>query len=417
MRTLALPAVGLLACSEPEAPPAGPNPPTFYRDAGPLLEKHCVRCHDGAGIGPGDFRDPAIAGPLSSLMIQRIDAGEMPPPSSDPACRDYQDADRFVLDPGARDVLAAWADAGAPNGDPSTAVAASFPVRHLDSADHRLTTLAPYSPDFQNGNEYRCFLLDWNESSDLYLTGFEFQADSTAMSHHAVLYLDSEGTAAGRVTDPATDSWRCEASPDSSWMYLHSWAPGSGPIEMAPGTGLKVPGGSQVVVQMHYFDAGDGAAPDRPGYALTTAESVPTELYYAPLGPMDFLIPAGDAAYTDSASYSLQTLTGLPLTVTVWGGSAHMHVLGESYDVRYAHPDGAETCLLTGDFEFANQLTYWFTEPAVVPPDAGTLDISCTWNNSASNPDRIHDNPVDTRWGENTDEEMCYAFLYFSATF
>jgi hypothetical protein len=414
MRAGVFAVVGLAACGAPADERAAADPPTFWRDAEPVLAQHCVRCHDGAGIGPGDFRDPATAQGLAELMIQRIDAGEMPPPTSDPGCRDYQDSAGFAMEPAGRDVLAAWSAAGAPEGDPATAVQVTAPAVHLAAPDHVLSTAAPYAPDFVDGNEYRCFVLDWDEANDLFLTGFEFEPDTVAMSHHAVLYLDPSGQAGGNVTDAATQSWRCEASPDSSWYYLHSWAPGSAPIQMAPATGLKIPGGSSVVVQMHYFDGRDGAVPDEPRYALTTTDSVTTEVYYGPVGPTDFVIPPGDPAYTDSDSYSLRDIVDLPLTFTIWGGSAHMHVLGEAYDVRYRHEDGTETCLLSGDYDFSNQLTYWFQEPAVIASDGGTLDVSCTWDNSVSNPDRIHANPQETRWGENTDEEMCYAFLYFS---
>src|SRR5678809_588514 len=91
---------------------------TFEHDVGPMLDRYCVRCHDGVGLGPGNFADYATVAPLAPLMIQRIDAGEMPPPASDPECRSYLGSDRFVVDPALSPMLQAWVDAKTPQGDP-----------------------------------------------------------------------------------------------------------------------------------------------------------------------------------------------------------------------------------------------------------------------------------------------------------
>ena len=52
-------------------------------------------------------------------------------------------------------------------------------------------------------------------------------------------------------------------------------------------------------------------------------------------------------------------------------------------------------------------------DPVTVWP-GDTIRMECTWNNSRSNPDLIHDPPQETRYGERTDEEMCFAFAFMS---
>ncbi len=389
--------------------------PTWHRDVAPVVDKYCARCHDGStGLAPGDFSDFSTSSALAEYMLSRIDAGEMPPPASDPDCRPYEGSDRLTVAPADRDLIERWIDAGKPEGDPATApTAAVVPVDHLTNVTHQLTTAAPYTPQYTDANEYRCFLLDYDEANDKYLTSLEFAIDHPEVSHHAVLYLDNNGSSAGYVTDPATQSWNCEASPDDEWMYLHAWAPGSGPLRFGDGVGLQIGGGQKLVLQMHYYE-GAPVTDDRPGYALEMADSVTTTLYYAPVGPYDFVIPAGDKSYTSTERIDLGDLIGTPIPFTVYGGSSHMHVLGKKYDVRYHHPDGTETCIMQGDYDFANQVTYWFDTPAYLPADGGELEVTCTWDNSAGNPDQINASPEDVVWGENTDAEMCFAFLYFS---
>ena len=77
-------------------------------------------------------------------------------------------------------------------------------------------------------------------------------------------------------------------------------------------------------------------------------------------------------------------------------------------------PDGEEECAVSAEnYDFYNQLTYLFNEPLVIEP-GDTVHWSCTWNNSTSNPDQIYDPPQDIRYGERTDEEMCFMFSVFS---
>jgi hypothetical protein len=44
------------------------------------------------------------------------------------------------------------------------------------------------------------------------------------------------------------------------------------------------------------------------------------------------------------------------------------------------------------------------------------IHYSCSWDNSAENPDQFFDPPRDIRYGERTDEEMCFGFTLVSFT-
>ncbi|MBA2322380.1 MAG: hypothetical protein H0V89_14645, partial [Deltaproteobacteria bacterium] len=254
---------------------------------------------------------------------------------------------------------------------------------------------------------------------DLYITGFEPIIDHAEISHHTVLFAAPAGEADAYVTDPATRSWPCEIVPDGNWLTLHAWAPGNNPVEMPPGGGVKIEAGSQLVLQMHYFDSVPEASTiaDSPGYYLNTTSDVDTEIYFVPLGPENFVIPAGEASHTEKFEYTFLQLYGLPLRTTVYGVFPHMHVLGSAYDFKGVPEVGADKCIAKADgYDFANQPTYWFDTPVEFEP-SDLLSISCTWDNSAANPDQINPTPQDVTWGENTDQEMCFAIMYASVSF
>ena len=192
---------------------------------------------------------------------------------------------------------------------------------------------------------------------------------------------------------------------------LAAWAPGLLPVRLPEGRGIQLSPSQNLVLQMHYFDDGsyDGT-PDQSGYALETAASVDVPLIMLPAGANNFNIPAGAEAHSHSESFTLPQGVGGKIYTTF----PHMHVLGSGYNMTIEHSDGSETCVSSGDaYDFDNQLSYALIEPiAVVGGD--TLHQSCTWNNSTSNPDLIHDPPIATSYGERTDEEMCFTFLLAS---
>ena len=90
-----------------------------------------------------------------------------------------------------------------------------------------------------------------------------------------------------------------------------------------------------------------------------------------------------------------------------------MHVLGSRYS--FSIGEGEEKkCLAQSDhYDFENQLAYIFHNDVEVPADT-PFNMSCSWNNSADNPNLIHNPPIDISYGERTDEEMCFGFTLIS---
>ena len=386
---------------------------TWHRDVQPLVMEHCGRCHDGMGVGPGDFTQYDVSAALSELMVARIDAGDMPPPTADPECADYLGSERMTLTETEKEVFRAWIEAGSPEGSPSDASDDLFQAPTLDNPDLETYAAAAYVPQYlDNNNEYRCFLLDFSPSEDVYLTAIEPLIDQIAISHHSVLFMDPSGTAHTQVTDASTQSWNCpDVIPDISWLPTYAWAPGNNLIEMPEGFGMRARAGSQFVLQMHYFAASEDAygTADLPGYAFETADEVDDEIVLLPLGPSGFTIPAGEADYTVSESYALGQILGTGLKF--YGSFPHMHVLGSRYSFR-VEGGLADRCVSQSDrYDFDNQPTYWFKEPVSMASDQEIV-IECSYDNTAENPQQMNSPPIDVFYGERTDQEMCFALLY-----
>lgn len=388
-------------------PPAA----TWYRDVQPLVQRSCLRCHTDDGVGPGDFSTYDGAYPLAPIMAAFTAIGLMPPAAADPACLDYQGSDRMSLTAEERAVFTAWADAGAPLGDPADAPAAvTYPDRLADP-DLILTPKRAYQPRFDaTGNEYYCVILDPNKDEPFYINALDVQVDATTIVHHLVLYLDLNGDAGPEGAQDG-DGFRCDDHTGDTLM-LHAWAPGGGALEFPEGMGMKVEPHQRFVLQMHYYRSSPAAdvTLDASGYALRTLPRVNREMYMLAYGPDGFTIPAGESAHSETVSY---TMNGDLPNMKVWGSFPHMHLLGASYKYWIDKKNGEVQCLLDGPrWDFHNQLTYMFKEP-ISFRQGDTVNVSCTWNNSPSNPELVGQ-PTDVSYGTGTGDEMCYTFTYVS---
>ena len=121
LRNIAPVAAALAAAALSACAPEVPENPTWLQDVRPIVLGNCVRCHtpppiegapdnvrfdkyedeDRDGSGSADMYG---AGSEAMIMAVRVEAEEMPP--------------EFPLLPRQIDVIAAWAEAGAPKGEP-----------------------------------------------------------------------------------------------------------------------------------------------------------------------------------------------------------------------------------------------------------------------------------------------------------
>lgn len=389
--------------------------PTYYADVKPLIAEHCTRCHYTDGLGAGDFTDLDEVTALAPAIYSAVADGRMPPPASDPGCQDYAGSDALNLSDEEKETILRWIDADTPLGDPADEPELPVVSNDLDDPDLVIMMDQPYQPTYSDaanpGNEYRCFLLEKPEDmQSFYITALAPVIDHAAIAHHAVLFTTKSKDLAPYLDDYTDgDGVDCINDMNAIDGMIGAWAPGMMPIQFPEGAGMRIAEDDQIILQMHYFYSGEETAdqPDHSGYAFDVAESVDTTIFMAPLGNFNFRIPADDDDYTVTDS-----LYNSYVDLKTYGMFPHMHILGQRFEARIEHSDGSETCLVEGEYDFDNQMTYQFTE--VIPFEQGdTIRYSCNWNNSESNPG-LSTEPKTTSYGERTDEEMCFFFTFVS---
>jgi hypothetical protein len=426
------------ACAQDEGADPGPPSPftpdtggvapdptfTWHEHIAPLVGTHCGSCHLPGGQGTGDFTEPATVAAFLPAIRASVEGGRMPPPASDPACHPYIGDDRWVVPPDFLDRLETWVDQGAPAGDPARARSVEPLRMRLEAPDLEVRMPAPYRPTFADprnpGNEYRCFVVEHGQTEPFYIRAMAPVIDQPALVHHIVLFKARRRDVPAE-NDPITgydciDMTLFQGSGGVGALVagdegmISAWAPGSQAIEFAEGAGIRMEPDHVLIMQMHYFDGAPGQdLADLSGYEFVTTDIVDTEILMAPFGPSGFTIPAGDENHARELAFEM------PLPLRLHGVMPHMHYLGQSYRMWFQDPEAeAEQCIVRSErYDFNNQLTYMFREPIEIPRRS-TIGFGCTWNNSPSNPNLVVDPPQDIRYGERTDQEMCYGFSLIS---
>src|SRR6266704_1392979 len=89
---------------------------TFTKDVAPVLQLHCQGCHRPGQAAPFSLLTYEQARPWAKAIKTAVLQKKMPPWFADPHYGKF--VNDASLPQSAIDTLAAWADAGAPSGDP-----------------------------------------------------------------------------------------------------------------------------------------------------------------------------------------------------------------------------------------------------------------------------------------------------------
>ena len=183
------------------------------------------------------------------------------------------------------------------------------------------------------------------------------------------------------------------------------WFPGSDPLHLADGIGIKLPAMACMVMEVHYATYHDEAVLDQTMIGLRFATApVEKERLAVLVKNVTFTIPAGEERYTVPASLTLSQ------PVTLYSITPHMHQLGTDFRMEAVLPDGEKICLGDVQWDFRHQNTHNYKKPISLP--AGTeVRSTCVYDNTANNPNQIHAPPIDVPFGTVSDREMCQLTL------
>jgi hypothetical protein len=392
--------------------------PTYHREVVRILQKNCQDCHRPGQVAPFGLLSYEQARKRASDIESVTGARTMPPwLASTVEGGPFRDA--RVLTESEIATLAAWVEAGSPEGNPADAPSAREWTSDwaLGPPDLVLTPAQSYTVGSDGRDELRVFVLPSGLAEGKWIAAVDFKPGNPRVVHHILSAYDVGGRA--RALD--------EADPEPGYKVfggyglipsggLSGWAPGKRPQSLPDGLGRYLPAGADVLMQVHYHKSGK-AESDRSAIGLYYARAevdkqvrggmvVPPRRNF--LSRPDLWIPAGEPRHEVTGTFVI------PSDVHLFGVTPHMHWIGKDFLLTAIRPDGSTVTLIRVDrWNFNWQGTYDFESP--VPLPKGTrVEMLAHFDNSDQNPDNPSNPPKGVGWGEQTTDEMCIGFLQWT---
>lgn len=393
----------------------GDGTPTYHGAIRSLIERNCIGCHDPGGIGPYELDTYESVAGVAELSLSAIENDVMPPWKPDPACRDFKNA--RILSDADREAFADWVAGGKPEGDPSEYVDPNIQHADLGEPDIVARPSGPFTPTVESGDEYRCFLLDAEFDKDTYVTKLNVNPGNRSLVHHSNMFLASAAHVATvealEAANPGA-GYPCFGDTGINTVNLiGAWVPGMEPIELPEGYAVRIPAGSRILMQTHFNSVYADLAEVSQEFQMWTRDTPPDKVVRAmPLANLNFVVPPGERE--SSQVMNIRYLGDEPLEV--FGTAAHAHLLATQVKLEVLRPGGDRECLLDiPDWDFNWQQAYFYDESSWATVNPGdNVRLTCVFDNSPENQPQVDGmkiTPREVKWGGETFDEMCVAFM------
>jgi hypothetical protein len=418
----------------PSLPAAGV--PTFSRDIAPIFHKHCTGCHRPNDIAPMSLIDYKTARPWAKAIKATVLARKMPPWFADPKFGHFANDAR--LSQTEIEAIQAWADAGAPEGDPKLLPPPPKFVEgwHLGKPD----IVVDIGQDYKvtpGEDAYEHFVVPTGFTEGKWIRAAEIRPGNRQVVHHVHVllvqddvtkmeaastknmpslsqFIEREGKLSRIRMDAPVLNDAC-ADPDPRLPFLTgfqeggltAFLPGRPPDVFPESTAKWIPPGAKLEFVIHYARIEGKNETDRTSVGLYLAPAPPER----PLRRLDlrnfFLaIPAGEPNHKVTRCYEVEQ-DKLLLSIT-----PHMHYRGKDARYEVVNADGSRRTLLSVPrYDFNWQLNYRFKDPVYLPKGS-RLIVTAHYDNSPNNPANPDPKAV-IRWGDRSEEEMMTSWIEF----
>ena len=409
--------------------------PSFTKDVLPILQRSCQTCHRPGTAAPMSLLSYDDARPWARSIKDRVVQRQMPPWHLDRSIGTYQD------DPSLSDeeiaTIAAWADGGAPRGNPEDAP----PPLALDALDAWTWGEPDWIVSMKNGfsipaegpDMFPTEIVDSGLTEDRYMKWVQVITTASCCVHHEHVYgyVESENEEGADAEDMET-------------VHVTEYVMGNNGDYFPDGTGKLVRANSKFRFQPHYHPWGQavhdisrvgikfyprdvtpeievtshrirtGVGNDwtlnrekvedyllRQGYDLDLDGDLPIEALMEENdvnGLAQLSIPPNTVARTER-------FLRLDTPAMVINFQPHMHFRGSRMLLEAIHPDGRREVLTdVPRYEQVWQLTYTYKEPHIFP--TGTILHSVAWHDNTTANRHNPDPSAWIGWGGRTMDEM-----------
>ncbi len=426
---------------------------TFTKDVAPIFFKNCAECHRAGEAAPFSVLSYKEARPWAKSIREKVASREMPPWHADPHHQQFSNDRRLTQKE--IDIVTAWVEGGAKEGDPKALPPApkyvdGWTIGKPDMVIHlpEEFTLAASGPD-----EYQYFEVDPGFKEDKYVQLAEARPGNRKIVHHIIAFVQPPRKDGGhqKMTKEEIEKWREKMEKESIFyrdgflmrmkadtpvyddgcslpsggsserrdgggdgdgtamgMLLAGFAPGMNPGIFEPGTVKKVTAGSKIIFQMHYSKVAGSVQKDRSMVGLIFARGpAEKQIITRPIMNNFFKVPPGAENHRVTACWMTKE------DIHLINAMPHMHLRGKAMEIKAYYPDGrSEVLLNVPDYSFSWQTVYYYKKPLAIPKGTKFV-VTAHFDNSSKN--KYNPDPTQAvRFGEPTYDDMMIGWIDYT---
>jgi mono/diheme cytochrome c family protein len=388
---------------------------TYTRNVAPIIQKKCQVCHQPDSIGPMSLLTYDDVKQNAQSIKNRVTKRLMPPWYIDKTVGiQHFKNDRSLTDEEIA-TIAAWVDAGAPQGDPKDApppVAAApesndWQFAKLYGKPDLVLKSPPYTLAAHTQDKWFRPVSDTGVTEPRWVRAIEIRPatlDGRKIVHHVLTMLEQHEMGVTNLAESAHDMQM------TAGLFME-WAVGKTGELFNPDAGKLMLPGSKIHWEIHMYAIGREIKDNQIELAVYFYPKDVVPPHRTVLRMFDVSrgseldIPPNSTAMTQNF-YVLQA------PARIENFQPHMHMRGKAMSMEAVYPDGKrEVLAAVNNFQWRWHVNYIFADDVAPLLPKGTTLVFTAWHdNTAANP-----NNPDPRqwvgWGDRTVDEMAHAWV------